>query len=199
MNAPTSRSLLDDPDLAAQAARLLRSEHALGQLSAADARCAVSYMRLLDCAEGQLLMREGEAASNSFMLLILEGEVTVENVIASRAQPVVVSVLGPGHLVGETGVLDGGPRTATCTATTALRAAGLSASALRRMLQDEPEVAARLLVGVSQRMAQRLRDSGRQMRVYQQLLNAMQGEIDALQRQLQKVMDGAAARQRLGG
>lgn len=194
----TSSSLPDAPELAATAARLLRGDDALAQLSAADARCVVSYMRLLRSGEGQVLMREGEAATNGFMLLILDGEVTVENTVASRAAPVVVSVLGPGHLLGETGLFDGGPRTATCIATTPLTAAGLSLSAFKRLIRDEADVAAKLMVGISQRMAQRLRDSSRQQRVYHQLLTAMQGEIDELQRQLQKVMDGAARRRELG-
>ena len=47
-------------------------------------------------------------------------------------------------------------------------------------------------------MTQRLRDATRQQRVYHQLLSAMEGEIDALQSQLQKVMDGAARRQIMG-
>lgn len=194
-----SRSFQDDADLAAQAARLLRGGDALAGLSAADARRVVSYMRLLRCPEGQVLMREGEALGQGVMLLVLDGEVTVEQLIARRADPVVVSVLGPGHVVGETGALDGGPRTATCIATTPVLGAGLSRDALRRMVNDDPDVAARLLTGLSLRMAQRLRDAGRQLRVYQQLLNAMQDEIDTLQRQLQQVMAADAARRGLTG
>jgi CRP/FNR family cyclic AMP-dependent transcriptional regulator len=199
MNMPPfdTRPWQGDAYLAEQAARLLRGGDALAGLSAADARQVVSYMRLLRCPEGHVLMREGEALGQGFMLLILDGEVTVEHLIARRADPVVVSVLGPGHVVGETGALDGGPRTATCIATTPVLGAGLSREALRRMVSDDPEVAARLLTGLSLRMAQRLRDTGRQLRVYQQLLGAMQGEIDALQRQLQRVMDADAARRGL--
>ena len=72
---------------------------------------------------------------------------------------------------------------------------GLSRLALRRMMDEEPAVAVRLLAAVSQRMAKRLRDAGRQLKVYHQLSTAMQGEIDTLQHQIQQVMDGAARRQ----
>lgn len=191
-------SLLDRPDLVAEAVRLIRTSTALSELSAADARCIVTYMRLLSCPEGGMLLREGEQDNVSDMLLILDGEVTVENIVANRAAPVVVSVLGPGHLIGEMGLLDGGPRTATCTATTPLLGAVLSRNALRRLMLDEPAVASKLLVGILYRMSQRLRDATRQQRVYHQLLSAMEGEIDELQSQLQKVMDGAARRQNLG-
>lgn len=189
-----SRSMSDEPVWAERAADLIRQADGLVGLSALDAHTIVSYTRLLRCAEGQVLTREGEPAGDGFMLLVLSGEVTVETVVARRDAPVVVSVAGPGHLIGETALLDGGPRTATCTATAPVIGAGLSRNALQRMMRAEPEVAARLLAGVAQRMAQRLRDLTRQQRVYHQLLGAMQGEVDELQRQLQQVMDGAARR-----
>lgn len=196
-NAPKliNRSMTDEPELAAIAARLLRSAEALAGLSEADARRIVAYMRLIKVSEGQVLTREGEAATNGFMLLVIDGEVTVEGITAGRAEPVVLSVLGPGHLIGETALLDGGPRTATCVATTPLIGAGLSRNALRRLLTADPEVAARLLAAVGRRMAERLRDANRQQRVYHQLLNSMQTEVDLLQRQLHQVMDGRTARQ----
>jgi CRP-like cAMP-binding protein len=196
MNLHYSLSMLEDPDHAEAAAQLLCGDHALAQLSLSEARQAVRYMTLRHFVEGHVLIREGEAGLDGFILLVVEGEVTVENLVPSRATPVVVSVLGPGHLVGEIGVLDGGSRTADCTATTPLLAAELSAQALMFMMEDEPALAAKLLAGFSQRMAQRLRDANRQLCVFQQLLDAMQGEIDALQRQLHHVMAGAVARQR---
>ena len=131
-----------------------RSAEALAGLSEADARRIVAYMRLIKVSEGQVLTREGEAATNGFMLLVIDGEVTVEGITAGRAEPVVLSVLGPGHLIGETALLDGGPRTATCIATTPLIGAGLSRNALRRLLTADPEVAARLLAAVGRRMAE---------------------------------------------
>jgi CRP-like cAMP-binding protein len=173
----------------------MRQPTALSELSAADAQCIVTYMRLLNCPEGGTLLREGEQDNVSDMLLILDGEVTVENVVANRAEPMVMSVLGPGHLIGEMALLDGGPRTATCIATTPVKGAVLSRNALRRLMREEPAVASKLLAAILFRMSQRLRDAMRQQRVYHQLHSAMQDEIDELQGQLQKVMDGATRRQ----
>jgi len=194
----STRSIQDRPDLVAVAVRLMRQPTALAALSSAHALCVVSYMRLVVCPEGGVLLREGEQDEDGGLLLVLDGEVTVENTVPRRGKPVVVTVLGPGHLIGEMGLLDGGPRTASCIATTPVVGAGLSRLALRRMMDEEPAVAVRLLAAVSQRMAQRLRDANRKMKVYHQLSTAMQGEIDTLQQQLQQVMDGAARRQAEG-
>lgn len=196
MNAPTliNRSFADEPHLADLAAELLRSPQALPELNADDARRVVGYTRLIRVHEGEVLTREGEPAGNGFMLLLIDGEVTVDNFVANQAAPVVVSVLGPGHLIGETALIDGGPRTATCTATTDIIGAGLSRNAVLRMIAADPEVSVKLMTGISVRMAERLRAVNRQQRIYHQLLTAMQGEIDALQRQLQQVVDGSLAR-----
>jgi CRP/FNR family transcriptional regulator, cyclic AMP receptor protein len=196
MTAPTliNRSFADEPHLAELAVELLRSPQALPELSVDDAKRVIAYTRLLRVSEGEVLTREGEPAGNGFMLLLIDGEVTVDKLVPSQAEPVVVSVLGPGHLIGETALIDGGPRTATCTATTDIIGAGLSRNAVLRLVAADPEVAVKLMAGISVRMAQRLRAVNRQHRLYHQLLTAMQGEIDALQRQLQQVVDGSLAR-----
>ena len=62
------------------------------------------------------------------------------------------------------------------------------------MISADPEAAVKLMIGISARMAQRLRAVNQQQRVYHQLLSAMQGEVGELQRQLQHVMDGSMSR-----
>lgn len=188
------RPVLDYPHLAEQAAEFLRMPSALSELTAQEARCVVRYMRALFCPAGMLLIREGDQETNGYMLLVLDGEVTVESTAVSRTSPVIMSVLGPGSLIGEMGLLDGAPRAASCIATTPVTGAGLSRRSLTLMMRDEPAVAAKLLAAICQRMAERLRDSGRQQRVYGQLVKAMQGEIESLERQLQLVMSGRVVR-----
>jgi CRP-like cAMP-binding protein len=88
------------------------------------------------------------------------------------------------------GLLDGAPRASSCVAQSPVLVAALTRDDLRRMMSDEPSVAAKLLASISQRLAERLREAGRQQRVFSQLVRAMQGEIDELNRQLQLVMGG---------
>jgi CRP-like cAMP-binding protein len=192
--SPAAPSILQFPDQAEAAERLLRASDTLSSLSEDEARCVVSYMRLMRFEQGQVLLHEGDKRNPGYMVLILDGDVTVETTVVSRTNAVVMSVVGPGHLVGEIGLLDGGPRAASCIAATPVVGAGLSRRSLHRMLTDEPDVAAKLLLRVSERMAERMRESSRQQRIYCQLVRAMQGEIDALEQQLQHVMAGAASR-----
>jgi len=93
------------------------------------------------------------------------------------------------------GLLDGAPRAASCVALSAIIAAGLSRRALRGLIIEQPDLAAKFVIAVAQRISERLRESGRQQRVFSQLVRAMQGEIEELNRQLQCVMEGASRRQ----
>ena len=129
-----------------KAAALLITEGALVELSAADAREVVSYMRPERIKAGEVVIREGESTRSDFMALVLDGEVTVENSVAAAHDSMVVSILGPGSLIGEMGIIDGGPRSATCTASTDLALAVLTREALTRLMDTHPSVAARLLL-----------------------------------------------------
>jgi CRP/FNR family transcriptional regulator, cyclic AMP receptor protein len=93
---------------------------------------------------------------------------------------VTVTVLGAGSLIGEMGLLDGEPRSASCTASTAVRAAVLTRAGLEVLMVEQPMVAAKLLLAVSLRIAQRQRDTADKLKLYTQLVAAMQQEIDRL-------------------
>lgn len=162
-----------------RAATLLASAGALVELGAADARVIVSYMQPHRVSAGTVLMRQGERAEKESMALILEGEVTVENEIASHGQGMVVSVLGPGSVIGELGLIDQSARSATCTATTDLSLAVLPSDALTRLLADRPAVASRLLLAIAKHIADHLRETNRKLLAMARVGKAMQQELDA--------------------
>jgi CRP-like cAMP-binding protein len=89
-------------------------------------------------------------------------------------------VIGPGNLIGEMGVLDGAPRSATCTAYTDLAAAVLTRAALLRLVREKPAVAAHLMLAVSKRLSDRLRDTTRKLKQFVQINTALQQEIQAI-------------------
>jgi CRP/FNR family transcriptional regulator, cyclic AMP receptor protein len=180
--AQTSRRLrvLEGSDSAELAATLLTAPTALMQLSGEEAKVVVSYMQPKRIASGTVFIKEGDQKDTGYMVLVLDGEVTVENIVVSRISPVTVNVLGPGSLIGEMGLVDGEPRSATCTATTDLRCAILTRDALEDLMTDAPQIGGKLMMAVSLRIAQRLRDTADKLKLYSQLTQAMQQEIDKL-------------------
>jgi CRP-like cAMP-binding protein len=127
-----------------------------------------------------VFIHEGEVKQNDYMLLVLEGDIAVESELSGLHEAMVVGVMGPGNLIGEMGVLDGSPRSATCTATTEIYAAVLTRTALMRLLKEEPQVGARLLLAISKRMADRLRETTRKLRTFAQMNNVLQQELQAV-------------------
>lgn len=94
--------------------------------------------------EGTVIAREGERGIGLF--LILDGECRVS--IGGRTK----SKLGPGDFFGEVALLDGGPRTATVTASTPVRLVGITGWVFRGLLMEHPSIALRTLEGVAGRL-----------------------------------------------
>ena len=118
---------------------------------AADARRALADRgRIRDFAPGQALMRQGEASET--MHVILSGRVGVERAGAQGAEPLFLAELGANEVVGEVGIFDGGPRTATVTAIDPTRTLELHRTALAVVLSQYPQVAAELLRTLSARL-----------------------------------------------
>lgn len=162
------------------AADMLTAPTALMQLTHEEARVVVSYMQPRKIPEGTTFIKEGDTQETDFMLLVLDGEVTIESIVVSRTEPITLTVLGPGSLIGEMGLLDGEPRSASCTTISTVRCAILTRAALQQLLEDDPSTAAKLMMAVSLRIAQRMRESADKLKLYAQLTQAMQQEIEKL-------------------
>jgi CRP-like cAMP-binding protein len=186
-NAPNL--LNDEVNSAEHAAQLLRAPNALHQLTMEEARVVVAYMTPQFIPEGTTFIREGDAGDGGFMVLVLGGEVVVESFTVSTTEPLTVTVLGPGSLLGEVGLVDNGPRSASCVADTDVNIAMLTRVALQTLIAQNPLVGARLLLTVSAVLAERLRDYDRKLRLYAKLAMAMHEEIEEFTRQ-----DGASLR-----
>ena len=161
-----------------KAAQLLVTPTALTDLSTSDARVVVGFMKPKRFKLGTVFIRESEVTHTDFMMLILDGEVLVQNEVASADDSMVMSIIGPGSIIGEMGVLDGEPRSATCTATTDLTAALLSRKALLKIINGNPPVAARLMLAISKRLSDRLREANRKIKLLDGLSRALQQELD---------------------
>ena len=180
MRAKDRMRAIEGSSTAELAARLLIAPTALMQLTTDEALTVVSYMIPRKIPVGTTFIKEGDKSDTGYMVLLLEGEVTVESIVVSRHTPVTVNVLGPGSLIGEMGLVDGQARLASCTASTDVRCAILSRDALEKMGADDPKTSAKLMFAVSLRVAERLRDTTEKLKMYSQLVQAMQQEIDHL-------------------
>lgn len=129
-------------------------------LTDAEADTLGSQMLRLRAAPGTVLIREGDVGD--WMLLILEGTVdvtkTAENAVPSR-----LAVITPGAAVGEMSMLDAAPRYASCTAIDPVEAALLTRATIAGLIKDHPAIGAKLLVKLTQLLAQRLRNTSNQV------------------------------------
>ena len=181
-SAPTSVDSLVPSDFSTLeiAAEMLTAPSALMQLSRTEARVVARYMQARFIADGTVFIREGDVHETGFMLLVLDGEVTVENIVVSRVAPITVTVLGAGSMHGELGLIDGLPRSASCTASTDLHCVVLTRDSLLQLLNDDPVMGAKLMMAIAMRIAARLRDNTEKLKKYVQLTKAMQQEIEHL-------------------
>lgn len=97
-----------------------------------------------DIKAGKNLMVENTSGRECF--IILEGEATVRR--AGR----VLARVGPGDFLGELAVIAGVPRTATVTADTDMVVEVLNRREFSSLLDQEPGVARKVLVGAVKRL-----------------------------------------------
>ena len=167
--------------LATYSPDLLEHSPLLEDFTEAEADVLAASMLLVRASPGQVLIREGEAGD--WMMLILKGTVDVTKRIELRAadadapsaagnhaEPEAreftqsrVAVLQRGAAIGEMSMLDGGLRYTTCTAIEAVEAGVLGSHAIGLLIRDHPAVGAKLLVKITQLMAQRLRNISNQL------------------------------------
>lgn len=99
---------------------------------------------------GAQLMAQGEVGET--MYVILQGRVRVERSHPDLIEPLVLAELGPGEVVGEMGVLDDAPRSATVIAVEQTETLELTAPALAQTILRYPAVAGALLRLLSRRL-----------------------------------------------
>ena len=99
---------------------------------------------------GERLMLQGETSDR--LHVVLKGCVRVERCHPDLQDAVVLAELGPGQIVGEMGVLDGEPRSATVRAVLPTETIELGADAVRDLLRTFPEATAALVRVLSRRL-----------------------------------------------
>ena len=148
--------------------QILQLSPILSDFSPAEADLFGASMLRVRAQPGQLLITEGEA--DDWMMMLLSGIVDVgkrkigADIDAQEAGPITrLAVIKEGAVIGEMSMLDGEPRYASCWALSEVEAAVLSRAAVGRLITTHPSVGAKLLVKLTQLLAQRLRNTSSQL------------------------------------
>lgn len=158
-------------------ADMLVSSCALCELDRSHALTIVPYMRPARAKAHVTLVEEG-SENNHFMALILSGEVLVEKADPQHEQDMVLGTVGPGSLVGELGLVDGLPRSATVRTATEVDMAIMDRAALFLLMDKHPATAARLMAAMLSRLSNRLRATNRRVQLMHAINRALQEELD---------------------
>ena len=175
--------------LSAYGAELLQAAPLLQDLSLEEADILGAVMLLVRAEPGQVLIQEGDAGDWMMLLLQGTVDVSKRiaprqadtppdgaeiaggssdgagDAALAQPQPLSsrlssrVAVIKRGAAVGEMSMLDNEPRYASCTAIEAVEAGVLGRHEIALLIRDHPAVGAKLLVKITQLMAQRLRNT----------------------------------------
>ena len=125
-------------------------------------------MLLIRAEPGAVLIHEGDVGE--WMLLLLSGTVDITKRVEQLSEVGEkvtgmsrIGVIRDGASVGEMSMLDSEPRHASCTAIQAVEAGVLGRREIALLIRDHPAVGAKLLVKITQIMAQRLRNTSNQL------------------------------------
>ena len=99
----------------------------------------------IDLREGKELTRQGAPGREFFV--VIEGTADV----MKDGQK--VNSLGSGDFFGEIALVHHGPRTATVTATSPVRALVITERNFKRLLNEQPEIQSKVMVALAERLA----------------------------------------------
>ncbi len=95
-----------------------------------------------------VVMTQGSESTN--LHILVKGRVSVDRDV--QGVHVHLADVGPGDVIGEMGVLNGDPRSATVTATEDLETLELDAAFLKEIFRDDPDILMAVMKVINQRM-----------------------------------------------
>jgi CRP/FNR family cyclic AMP-dependent transcriptional regulator len=144
---------------------LLHESPLLQDFTPAEADVLGAEMLRVRAKPGQVLIAEG--TQSDWLMLLLHGTVDVGKRVEPErpetSESTRLAVLREGAVLGEMSMIDGEPRYASCWALTEVEAAVLSRAAVGRLIATQPAIGAKLLVKLTQLLAQRLRNTSNQL------------------------------------
>jgi CRP-like cAMP-binding protein len=116
-------------------------------------------MQRWDLARGTLLFQEGDEGSTCY--LVVRGAVDVS--VKVRGQPQLLAQLGAGSIFGQASLIDGEPRSVSCSIRRDAVLAEIDSAACERLLNNRGHLALKLLAALNQGLVAALRSADRQL------------------------------------
>ena len=114
------------------------------------------YLKTYRAPVGTEIICEGEVGD--FMLLLITGRVEIFKRDVSGV-PKHIGTAGPGKVLGEMSMIDGGPRSASCIALEDTLFAMLDRADLTCIIAEDPRLGIKLLIELVQLLTRRLREA----------------------------------------
>jgi len=133
----------------------------LEDLTPAEADTLGRLMPTVRAHAGQALITQGEVGD--WMLLMLQGTVDVIKRSEETGESSRLAVVKEGASIGEMSMLDSAPRYASCIAIDEVRAGVLTRETIAHLIQEHPAIGAKILVKLTQLLAQRLRNTSNRL------------------------------------
>lgn len=128
---------------------LLRNSLLFAGLADDQLKGLAALTRLITLRPDQALFRQNDKPDGCYALV--EGTVKV-SIVSSGGDEALLAILGEGDIIGEMGMVDGEPRSATISALKRCKVAFLPAAGFRRFADDNPSVYQHMLTILSKRL-----------------------------------------------
>lgn len=142
-------------------------------LTPEEAQFITRYMVREKFQEGGTVVFGGQSDHVPRLMLVLDGEVSVEDFYPVA----VLNSAGPGSTLGKVNLFDPNAQPLVMSAMTDVRVATLTREALRQLFDDAPLIAAKYMLQLSVELATLTADSMKRMTVMSQLVRALQEEL----------------------
>jgi len=103
----------------------------------------------VDFPRGHVVFNEGEPGDRLY--IIVTGKVKLGRRSADGRENL-LTIMGPSDMFGELSIFDPGPRTSTATTVTEVRAVSMGRDALKRWIDQRPEISEQLLRVLARRL-----------------------------------------------
>jgi CRP/FNR family cyclic AMP-dependent transcriptional regulator len=143
-----SDSQAPEQDQLSQIVDALRASVLFSRLSAAELTEMACLVRPFKMAPGIIFM-EGDTSTNAYV--VVSGRVDI-SVFSDDGRELLLYRLGPGHLFGETGLLDEQPRSACAIARAHCELISISRRVLLNSVTHNPGLALRMIASLSRRL-----------------------------------------------